>query len=83
MGNWDSTSVVDVKLDNAAKKVTYKATTTVMVGVSLKGDKFGDLALNGGLTKQVNMMIRYILLIINREKIALRLILVKWMRIIC
>lgn len=51
-GSWDSIHIIEVQEDAAAKKATYKLTTTVMLDLGIDNDIVGKTNLSGSLTRQ-------------------------------
>ena len=51
-GSWDSIHIIEVQEDAAAKKATYKLTTTVMLDLGIDNNIVGKTNLSGSLTRQ-------------------------------
>lgn len=50
-GTWETTHLVTVTFDSAAKEITYKLTSTLFLMLELGADRIGELALNGSLNR--------------------------------
>lgn len=50
-GSWDSFNVIEMKVDDSNKKITYKLNTTVLIEMKIKNEKVGDVDLSGFMKK--------------------------------
>ena len=50
-GSWDSFNVIEMKVDDQSKKITYKLNTTVLIEMKIKNDRVGDVDLSGFMKK--------------------------------